>query len=174
MKRDEAPESVLRNSTKVATNLKLVSTHRHTHRQTKETQRREKYETIITGAVYTPPYIQTQKYANGFTAPLFLSLLLFLVLLCFPHIFGGDSSFVCLCVWGYWYYYGAMLCNICKFLLLLPTTVFPWTTTPSNFPNSLAFPANGVDICWHLSTHCCRWCWFLFGFRSIFFLTFTI
>lgn len=25
----------------------------------------------------------------------------------------------------YWYYYGAMLCNICKFLLLLPTTVFP-------------------------------------------------
>lgn len=40
----------------------------------------------------------------------------------------------------YWYYYGTMLCNICKFLLLLPTTVFP------EFPQLAALPSPTMPL----------------------------
>lgn len=79
-----------------------------------------------------------------------------------PLLFFFSSPCFLSCV--YWYYYGAMLCNICKFLLLLPTTVFPKFPPPhppchnSEGQQPLS---RSVDICWHHSAHCCRWC-FLF------------
>lgn len=101
VKRDEAPESVLRNSTKVATNLKLVSTHRHTHRQTKETQRREKYETIITpkrGCLHAPIYTNT-KVCKWFYCPfVFVFALVFGFALFSPHFWTRLVLCVFVCV----------------------------------------------------------------------------
>lgn len=81
----------------------------------------------------THKHTQTHTYANGFTAPLCCC--------CFSFVFPPPiffSSFGYATV--YWYYYGTMLCNICKFLLLLPTTVFP------EFPQLATLPSPTMPL----------------------------
>lgn len=87
-------------------------------------RRREKYECKKScSRPHTHTHTHTYTYANGFTAPLCCCCW---SLLFFPHF---SSLVFFFASFGYatvyWYYYGTMLCNICKFLLLLPTTVFP-------------------------------------------------
>lgn len=138
-------------------------------------RRREKYECKKScSRPHTHTHTHTYTYANGFTAPLCCCCW---SLLFFPHF---SSLVFFFASFGYatvyWYYYGTMLCNICKFLLLLPTTVFPefpQLAPPPPLSKPLLLPctalshSHSVDICWHHSAHCCRWCFFvLFAFCS--------
>lgn len=137
--------------------------------------------------IHTDTHSHTQAHTDTYICKWFYCpFVLLLFFLCFPPRLFLFASFGYATV--YWYYYGTMLCNICKFLLLLPTTVFPEfpqlaqppspPPTPgyslSHLPTLLSH-SHSVDICWHHSAHCCRWCFcFVCILLGLFFFTFTI
>lgn len=133
--------------TKLATNFKLVR-----WGKTNRKRRREKYECKKSCSRphthrHTQPHTATHRHIH-----MQMVLLPLCVVVVFP-LFSPRlflfASFGYATV--YWYYYGTMLCNICKFLLLLPTTVFPEFPQLAQPPPCHQHQATLYPIC----PHCC-------------------
>lgn len=96
--------------------------------------------------IHTDTHNHTQAHTDTYICKWFYCpFVLLLFFLCFPPRLFLFASFGYATV--YWYYYGTMLCNICKFLLLLPTTFFPEFPQLAQPPPCLQHQATLYPIC---------------------------
>lgn len=167
--------------TKLATNFKLVR-----WGKTNRKRRREKYE-CKKSCSRPHTHRHTQAHTDTYICKWFYCpFVLLLFFLCFP------PDFFCLRLLDTLLCIGIIMEPCCvisvNFFCYCQQQFFP------NFPNLPGAPSlpptpgyslshlptllshsHSVDICWHHSAHCCRWCFcFVCILLGLFFFTFTI